>query len=620
MLKMKIKGKYSHDRTLEGFTYEALCSIILKEYQKLKVWYTVYGCEHQDLIDLVGSHHILNALEDPEEFPVIKLSSLSAALLGVSDHVEPSDLYDVFAHYADRLNTNDDNIGKEPIFTPDIIQFEAVVSRFKWYSEYKVEKGRKKYHTLVSEINAELLNIHGMANRIREVEIVLPGELDLAETFLNNGIAEIISNEYLERYCSPPSGFPLSPKNLHIENQNNQLHVRFFIRGIRSGETYWDCVYDGLFSIPYTPEDIADFIIFLSVDIKKELAGLEKERSKDSAAQPGKYPRKNHSSHGLKLNNIPLHLAEKQALFVIKKSLRHADRPALSSSFGRDSTLVLHLMRRVTKEGFQIVFNNTRCEYAETMEFKKALSDEWGLEKQLITTYPKDKFTFWDFVEEFGWNFERKGNRKAKNGHESKSSRSEICCKVLKHEPMLRAIRENRFDINFTGLRAEESRNRDQAGKRDGLIYLSKEWGCLRANPILPFTNEMVLEYEQKHGLPHSKIYDMILYENQELIYSPRTGCQGCMLTASYGYLKWLKHYKNKLYKFMMKEKGLAETLYRLSLGLEPKQKECSYTEINFLDSDIYNHGHFTYDDSIEWDDLEYLLEHRPCLFEKAIK
>lgn len=565
-----VYGEYSK-KTL---AYEALASILLKEMQHYPTWYTVYGSEEVDMIDF-NKYTIHNALLDNDEFPIIKSEDIVAAMYGINDTVQTSDMYDVFAHYSDELKFKDESLvsdieDNEPTFTPDVFLVAGVVSRYKNYVD--ISKGKFADYAIkffeLSTYDIEYRNIAILGYAI---------------------------DDYLNRFNESPYGLPLhydmvSGKIVNIDDEEKYM-ITYKIRGVKHKSTCWDTIAEIIYDIPYSQEELQSFIVQIAIDFKRELNGLEKVRNKDIQAISGKYPNRLSSTHGLCFakdinvnvkdkrgnefkkpmkTNYSLSLAEKQSLYLLKKSLRYANiNPIISSSFGIDSITTLHLLRRVTKN-FTIVFNNSLVEYPELIKYKKQICAEWNLNDKLIETKPVE--TYWSLQERNGWNFQRKGDRR--NG----KSNSEECCQKIKHQPMYNLIDKlltegNPMQVNYTGLRAEESRARMQAIKRDNVVYFSKAWKSIRVNPISFFSNEMVWEYVKKYQVPYCEVYDKVVYyedvyenideeEYHKVYYQPRIGCWTCLLNSSRGYLAFMRKFYKQQYDYLMFKKGLAKDLF----------------------------------------------------------
>ena len=196
------------------------------------------------------------------------------------------------------------------------------------------------------------------------------------------------------------------------------------------------------------------------------------------------------------------------------------------------------------------------------------------------------------------------------------------------------------------GLRASESMSRAQSGKRDGAVYYAKSFHMIRVNPITFFTEDLADRYMAKYKVPQSKIYDMVLYYEDiydkvddddfgKISYAPRTGCWPC-LTRGINYLQWLKHFKPKLYWHLMRDRGLAKTLFSANahkLGLAKprdtinvKQKD-SLDQITFFDteettskctscnSDVEDMSAEEVLENISVEMMEMWITKRPCKF-----
>ena len=71
------------------------------------------------------------------------------------------------------------------------------------------------------------------------------------------------------------------------------------------------------------------------------------------------------------------------ALRVIREAFAMASRPALAFSGGKDSTVLLDLIRRFFPELFAKlieIYGNTGVEYPESVQFVRWLKDEWQLQ------------------------------------------------------------------------------------------------------------------------------------------------------------------------------------------------------------------------------------------------
>lgn len=646
-LKIKVKNKYG-ECTNDRLVYEALASILLNEMQHYHQWYTVYGCEEDDMIDFdrYGISHAITS----EEFPVMKISDVTAAMYGLNDTVQPSDMYDIFAHYADSLKIKnktpgslfDIDKGEEPIFTPDAFMSAAVVGRYKKYQEF-IKKAASdiafRYTKLIFIDNDSLRNSMILASAIEE---------------------------YNTRFATAPNGLPMHEDmvkgNIININGIDKFLITYSIRGVKNFSIVWDQIAEIVYDIPKDSRQFVELIIKMSVDFKRELNGLEKVRNQDIAAIDGKYPTRLSATHGLTfVKDMNTHykdargndcrktpqvrytlaMAEKQALYITKKALRHGvNNTFISCSFGIDSITTLHILRRVNKHNFNVIFNNSLVEYPQLIKYKRKMTKEWNLEDKLIETRPAE--SYWDIQKRCGWNFQRKGARNGKG-----TNNSEECCNKIKHIPFFNKINEMEkqgkpMELDFSGLRAMESRSREQSTKRDNLVYLAKVWKCIRVNPIAFFSDEMVWEYVKKYNIPYCEIYDMKVYyedvydnvseeEEGKVYYSPRCGCSTCLINTSRGYLFFLRKYYLKLYKYMMYDMGLVVTLFERGgkkIGIlssnEEKSKaggmQLSIFDVFSEDDNFTNtkSNTITNEDILEnypLDMMENMIMRRPCKF-----
>ncbi len=73
-----------------------------------------------------------------------------------------------------------------------------------------------------------------------------------------------------------------------------------------------------------------------------------------------------------------------------------------------DSILSLYLLRKIKKDNYDIIFNNSLVEYNDTIKFKNKIIKEWDL-TNIVETLPAK--TYWELQKENGWNFQDKGDR-----------------------------------------------------------------------------------------------------------------------------------------------------------------------------------------------------------------
>lgn len=307
---------------------------------------------------------------------------------------------------------------------------------------------------------------------------------------------------------------------------------------------------------------------------------------------------------------------EKRALAFIEKAIEkvrsiHGDatKVVVSCSFGIDSIVTLHLVRRVAEKlgvHIDVVWNNTLNEYPQTRKYAKELTEAWDL--HLIEARPDTTLT--KIYETHGVDslFKRKGDRS--NGQPV----VEKCCGALKHQPMKKALREHGWHLMFNGVRAGESRQRWMSARRDADLYYSRgEWKTWVARPILWWTSlsdsfnygnnrqEDVWDYVKKYTIPYNPIYDLNAviddrYSGNALVvdretaqqlvaegynvFMPRTGCQACPIPIKRGYLRYLRQVFPKVFRAMLFQLGFARVLIA---EMDERDRQSLIEEMSFF-------------------------------------
>jgi 3'-phosphoadenosine 5'-phosphosulfate sulfotransferase (PAPS reductase)/FAD synthetase len=345
-------------------------------------------------------------------------------------------------------------------------------------------------------------------------------------------------------------------------------------------------------------------------------------------------------------------LAEKErwSIELIKMSLQRAKKPVISCSFGIDSVLDIYLTRKALVElgrdpsDIDIVWNDTANEFQEVRKYQRHLTELWNL--RLVITKPKR--TLKHIIEKNGgitsdYFTARKGDRR--NGRPL----SEKCCGTLKHDPMKKITKEQKWDLLIVGLRGDESRQRMQAGLRDGeFFYSSGEWKALVCRPILWWNEKDVWDYVYQEQIPYNELYTknlimeypkklnevidknladlidvdidiealrseqiqtvnrlqaVVLEKLKFKMFTPRTGCMMCPIPVKYGYMQWMRLYYPKVADAMLYNLGYANALLKM-LPQEVKDEIKTFTGI---DPDAQ--------DAIKY--LADMLSAKPCTFDK---
>jgi 3''-phosphoadenosine 5''-phosphosulfate sulfotransferase (PAPS reductase)/FAD synthetase and related enzymes len=83
-----------------------------------------------------------------------------------------------------------------------------------------------------------------------------------------------------------------------------------------------------------------------------------------------------------RIDLMPLGFKVKVAEAVVEAALETFKKPLVVWSGGKDSTVVLHLVRNVADrlgKGFDVVFIDHYMHFEETLEFVRKVAEEWGL-------------------------------------------------------------------------------------------------------------------------------------------------------------------------------------------------------------------------------------------------
>lgn len=227
----------------------------------------------------------------------------------------------------------------------------------------------------------------------------------------------------------------------------------------------------------------------------------------------------------------------KEKLSLTEEVIKHhfeefkTDKMVVAFSGGKDSTVVLYLLRKIDPE-IPVVFNNTGVEYPETTEFVNFLEEEWDLNLYRGVPYKK---SFWDCIREYGF---PRGKVKAEGGYAR-------CCYYLKERPMQIMIQKYGWKGVYTGLTALESRSRMFHATRKGVCYHMKKWNVCKIQPILYWSEEEVWKFIQGRKIPYNKIYDKG---------NDRCGCMPC--TAFKTWEKQLSQANPKMYQLVQNMMG----------------------------------------------------------------
>jgi len=219
---------------------------------------------------------------------------------------------------------------------------------------------------------------------------------------------------------------------------------------------------------------------------------------------------------------------------LIKKALSEHDRPTISCSFGKDSMVMTHLVHQI--KNVPLIYNDTGVAYPETKQFIEEVTKEWNL---TVIVAKSEDWTFWKIVKKYGY---PKESRSSKTG----DPREPKCCKLLKYDPTMKALKEYRCNLNFVGTTGDEGRQRRSNYIMRGPYYYAKTLNIWRCTPIIWWTSEDIWEYIELNNIPVHPAYKKYNLE--------RLGCMPCT-----GYINWRKTMAERhfnIYKKITRDMG----------------------------------------------------------------
>jgi phosphoadenosine phosphosulfate reductase len=158
---------------------------------------------------------------------------------------------------------------------------------------------------------------------------------------------------------------------------------------------------------------------------------------------------------------------------------------ALSSSFGIQAAVMLHLVSRV-KADVPVILTDTGYLFPETYQFIDDLTEKLNLNLKVFRAETSPQ-----------WQEARYG-KLWEQGVEG----IETYNKLNKVEPMKRALKELKVSTWFSGLRREQSKS------RASLPVLAIQNGVFKFLPIVDWTNKDVHYYLEQHGLSYHPLWD----------------------------------------------------------------------------------------------------------------
>jgi len=255
--------------------------------------------------------------------------------------------------------------------------------------------------------------------------------------------------------------------------------------------------------------------------------------------------------------------------------LEKHQRPVICWSGGKDSTVVLHLVKQRIPD-IPVIHVDSGVDFPETIEFVNFLASLWKL--NLVISRPNENEGFWEIGSKYGWpifgkNIASNVERAVRTGNirsqmsslerilaENHVHISARCSEFIQEKPSKRVEKLLEADLKIIGLRASESRARARLWVDYGDYYFVKRYfgrnkGIWKANPIAIWTEEDIWKYHRKHRIPRCKLYDMGYTRN---------GCWPCAMGVRNGQLKRLRKNHPRLFKYLITQTRIGKELLKI--------------------------------------------------------
>jgi phosphoadenosine phosphosulfate reductase len=205
------------------------------------------------------------------------------------------------------------------------------------------------------------------------------------------------------------------------------------------------------------------------------------------AAQAGR-PSASGPPDGLDLDALnPMLEAQPPEKIVAWSAAQFGERLVMSSSFGAESALLIHMTISVVPD-VKIVFGDTGYLFPETHAFMEQLRRRFNLNV---------------------WTYRTKNDPIQYLRHAGEADptwRNDIdrCCAANKNEPFERAMRDLAPAAWLRGIR----RNQAETRRDRQVIEWSPRYNCYAVSPLLNMTSKDIYAYMKRHDLPYHPLYE----------------------------------------------------------------------------------------------------------------
>ena len=314
------------------------------------------------------------------------------------------------------------------------------------------------------------------------------------------------------------------------------------------------------------------------------------------------------------LQNLPLDIKIAKSKLRIEEwiSWYGYDKVYISFSGGKDSTVLMHLVRQVNPS-IPAVFVDTGLEYPEVKDFVKKQENVITLRpdmsfKQVIETYgypmvSKEQANYLDDIRT-GTDYMRtrrlegdsKGRFKlSKKWHyliEAPFKVSHRCCNIMKKKPIKKYEKET-GKVPFIGTMASESQLRQQSYLKNGCNAFESKRPI--STPIGFWTEQDVLAYIKLYNLEIASVYGEIVTENGKLKTTKcdRTGCVFCgfgvHLEKEPNRYQRLEQTHPQLHRYCMDKLGFKGVCQYMNIPYKNKEEWEERADYHIIKSNDYN-------------------------------
>jgi len=154
---------------------------------------------------------------------------------------------------------------------------------------------------------------------------------------------------------------------------------------------------------------------------------------------------------------------------------------AMSTSFGAESAVLLHLATRV-KPDLPVLFTDTGFHFKQTLEHKDRLVERLKLNLRVL----KPEMPHEEFLARHGKLYEKD---------------PDACCAANKIAPFEKALGE--YQAWISGIRRNQAVTR-----KDSLFVENYRDKLVKVNPLLNWSSKMFFDYAKEHDLPYHPLWE----------------------------------------------------------------------------------------------------------------